>query len=135
MHDSEGNPLAVGDRITIEYEIASVHPDTDYCNVTAYSVLGRKPDENKECFTGNTAVTKKVTTPSDQDHKEASAKALYGANRTYDSLSDAERPHADTLQAAKAAAPGVSFGALIAVLKAVCASGAPQDLCAIINAA
>jgi hypothetical protein len=70
-----------------------------------------------------------------EDHKEAATQALFGAERTYDSLSDTERGHAETVAAAHAAAPEVSFGSIIAILKAVCASGAPQDLCAIINAA
>lgn len=56
MHDRNGTPLKVGDVITVEYQITSVSPGPDYCNITAQSIDGRKPDGLKECFSGNSAV-------------------------------------------------------------------------------
>lgn len=57
MHDLNGTPLAVGDRISVEFVITVIHPYTDYCNISAQSVHGRKPDGASEYFTGNSAVT------------------------------------------------------------------------------
>ena len=56
MHDLNGTPLKIGDKITIEYEINYVNPGEDFCNIGAQSVHGRKPDGSKECFSGNSAV-------------------------------------------------------------------------------
>ncbi|MGH2903914.1 MAG: hypothetical protein ACRDK7_10070 [Solirubrobacteraceae bacterium] len=56
MHDRNGTALKVGDVVSIEFEINSVSPGEDYCNVSARSVLGRKPDGQKEYFSGNAAV-------------------------------------------------------------------------------
>jgi hypothetical protein len=56
MHDRNGTPLRVGDIVTLEMVITQVHPGADFCNVTAQSVDGRKPDGLKESFCGNSAV-------------------------------------------------------------------------------
>lgn len=56
MHDRNGTPLQVGDRIMIEYEITAVSPGPDYCNISAKSHLTRKPDNTPEFFSGNSAV-------------------------------------------------------------------------------
>jgi hypothetical protein len=56
MHDRNGTPLKVGDIVTLELKITQVNSATDYCNVNAESVDGRKPDGLKEYFCGNTAV-------------------------------------------------------------------------------
>jgi hypothetical protein len=56
MHDKRGRELKVGDRILIPYVIESTSPGEGYCNVSARSVFGRKPDGLKECFSGNAAV-------------------------------------------------------------------------------
>lgn len=56
MHDNRGRPLKAGDRILIPFVIESTSPGEDYCNITARSVFGRKPDGLKECFSGNASV-------------------------------------------------------------------------------
>jgi hypothetical protein len=56
MHDRNGTPLQMGDIVTLEMVITHVSPGPDYCNVTAHSVEGRKPDGQKEVFVGNTQV-------------------------------------------------------------------------------
>lgn len=56
MHDRNGTPLQVGDKVTMEMVITSVSPGPDHCNVNATSVLGRKPDGLSEFFCGNSAV-------------------------------------------------------------------------------
>ena len=56
MHDRNGTELKVGDMVTIRYRITAVQPTPDYCNISAESVEGRKPDGGKEYFNGNTAV-------------------------------------------------------------------------------
>lgn len=56
MHDRNGTPLKVGDIVTLELKITHVQPGSDYCNVNAESIHGRKPDGSKEHYCGNTAV-------------------------------------------------------------------------------
>lgn len=57
MHDAKGRELKVGDVVLIPAIITDVQPTPDYCNVSAKSVLGRKPDGAQESFGGiNTAV-------------------------------------------------------------------------------
>lgn len=60
MHDRKGRPLAVGDVIIIPYVITSTSETEDYCNISAQSLYGRKPDGMKECFSGNAAVVLKA---------------------------------------------------------------------------
>lgn len=56
MHDMNGTPLKVGDRVTVEYVINGVSDVEGYCNISANSVHGRKPDGIPESFSGNSAV-------------------------------------------------------------------------------
>ena len=56
MHDRNGTELKVGDVVTVRYRITSVQAFSDYCNISAESVEGRKPDGYKEQFSGNAAV-------------------------------------------------------------------------------
>jgi hypothetical protein len=56
MHDRNGTPLKVGDIVTLKLKITSTSSGEDFCNVTAESVEGRKPDGLKEHYYGNTAV-------------------------------------------------------------------------------
>lgn len=37
-HDRNGQLLAVGDRVTVEYEVVSITPGEEYCNVGLKSV-------------------------------------------------------------------------------------------------
>lgn len=57
MHDARGRELKAGDRIIIGYVITGQSAGEDYCNVSAETVLGRKPDGGKEHYSGNAAVT------------------------------------------------------------------------------
>lgn len=67
MHDRNGNPLKVGDKVTIEAVITNLCPTPDYCNVTVETVHPRKPDGHKECITLNTAVMERVGRVIDAD--------------------------------------------------------------------
>jgi hypothetical protein len=59
-HDKNGNLLEVGDEVIVRYKITAIQTGDDYCNVSATSVLGRKPDGQPEYFSGNAAVVEKV---------------------------------------------------------------------------
>lgn len=67
MHDRNGTPLQVGDVVMVPYMITSLTPGADFCNMTAQSVYGRKPDGLPEYYSGNTAVCTLVT----RDHSAA----------------------------------------------------------------
>lgn len=57
MHDAKGRPLSVGDRVVIAAEIVSLSSGEDFCNVTVRTVLGRRPDSQKETISAiNTGV-------------------------------------------------------------------------------
>jgi hypothetical protein len=50
MHDAKGRELKIGDTVLIPVTITELYPTEDYCNVSAKSVLGRRPDGMKEAF-------------------------------------------------------------------------------------
>lgn|SRR5262249_2131054 len=56
MHDRNGTPLKVGDIIMIPARVTLVQPGPDYCNLSAQSLYGRKPDDMNENFSINTSV-------------------------------------------------------------------------------
>lgn len=57
MHDRKGRELVVGDLVLIPMVITSLSPSEDYCNVSAASYYGRRPDKCKETFSAiNTGV-------------------------------------------------------------------------------
>lgn len=57
MHDRNGTPLKVGDRVMVEGVITNLSESTpDYCNVTVQSIVGRRPDSQKEALCINTGV-------------------------------------------------------------------------------
>lgn len=60
MHDIYGREIKVGDEIIIRYVVTAIQPGSDYCNLSAQSLAGRKPDGCKEYFTGNSAVCERV---------------------------------------------------------------------------
>lgn len=66
MHDARGRALAVGDTILVAYKIEGVSPSEDYCNVSARSLIGRKPDGSKEYYSGNAAVVFRAN-PGDEN--------------------------------------------------------------------
>ena len=48
MHDHNGTPLKVGDKVMVEFLVKEVHATEEYCNLTLESVYGRLPDDKKE---------------------------------------------------------------------------------------
>lgn len=62
MHDANGTPLKVGDKVIIPGVITNLCAgNPDYCNVDVETTLGRRPDGNKEHFSAiNTAQIVKV---------------------------------------------------------------------------
>jgi hypothetical protein len=63
MHDANGTPLKVGDKVIIPGVVTQLSPMEDYCNVSVETTLGRKPDGEKNTFGAiNTAQIVKVAT-------------------------------------------------------------------------
>ena len=56
MHDHNGTPLKVGDRVMVEFVVKQVHATEEFCNLTLESVHGRLPDEQKETAVINSHV-------------------------------------------------------------------------------
>lgn len=57
MHDAKGRELKVGDMVLIPARITELYPTEDYCNVSAKSLYGRRPDGQFETFSAiNTGV-------------------------------------------------------------------------------
>ncbi|MDQ2083205.1 hypothetical protein RA307_23725 [Xanthobacteraceae bacterium Astr-EGSB] len=50
MHDAKGRELKAGDTVLIPATIKDLYPTDEYCNVSAVSLLGRRPDGAKETF-------------------------------------------------------------------------------------
>lgn len=68
MHDAKGRELKVGDIVLIPAKITQLSDSTpDYCNVTAQSVFGRRPDEAKETFCINTGVMLRANAGDEND--------------------------------------------------------------------
>ena len=67
MHDFNGTPLKVGDLVIVPAVITQLSTTADYCNVSLTTVLGRRPDDQKETVNAiNTGVLVKV---SSLDHQ------------------------------------------------------------------
>ncbi len=67
MHDAKGRTLSLGDRVMIPAVVTELHPTDDYCNVSAASALGRRPDGAKETFSAiNTGVMVRIN-PGDEN--------------------------------------------------------------------
>ena len=61
MHDVNGKPLKVGDRVNIPCVVKQCSTTEDYCNVSLETVHGRRPDGQKESISAiNTGVVEKV---------------------------------------------------------------------------
>jgi hypothetical protein len=70
MHDAKGRELKAGDVVLIPATITDLYPIKDYCNVSAKSVLGRRPDGVKEFFSAiNTGVMLRANEGDDNDLK------------------------------------------------------------------
>ncbi len=66
MHDRNGTPLQVGDRVLIEGTVTALAGGEDYCNVTVQTLAGRRPDGAKETFHAiNTGVVSLVERPAE----------------------------------------------------------------------
>ncbi|MGO9115748.1 MAG: hypothetical protein ACLP9L_41610 [Thermoguttaceae bacterium] len=64
MHDANGHPLKVGDKVLIPCDVVGLSGPNcpDYCNVMVTTTLGRRPDGQKESFSAiNTAQLVKVS--------------------------------------------------------------------------
>lgn len=71
MHDAKGRPLKVGDIVLIPAKIKELQPTEEYCNVSATSVLGRRPDGQSETFYAiNTGVMLRANTGDENDLTE-----------------------------------------------------------------
>jgi hypothetical protein len=62
MHDANGVPLHVGDRVIIEATVTELSGGgDDYCNVTVKTNVGRRPDKKPETISAiNTGVLVKL---------------------------------------------------------------------------
>lgn len=71
MHDAKGRPLKAGDIVLIPAKVKAVHATEDYCNVSADSLYGRRPDGVKENFGAiNTGVMLRANPGDDNDLAE-----------------------------------------------------------------
>lgn len=57
MHDRNGTPLRVGDKVMLPGTVTSCQVNVDYCNVTVDLLPMRGAGERRECWTGNTGQT------------------------------------------------------------------------------
>jgi hypothetical protein len=62
MHDANGHPLKVGDRVLIPCVVTNLSEGSeDFCNVSVKTTIGRRPDGARESFSAiNTGVLVKV---------------------------------------------------------------------------
>jgi hypothetical protein len=80
MHDAKGRELKVGDIVLIPAKITQLLAAEDYCNVSAASLKGRRPDGLKENFGAiNTAVLLRANEGDDNDTQELLLWASEGA--------------------------------------------------------
>lgn len=74
MHDAKGRELKVGDLVLIPACITQLQPTPDYCNVSAESVIGRRPDGARETFGAiNTGVMLRANAGDENDLGEFQA--------------------------------------------------------------
>ena len=71
MHDAKGRSLKVGDTVLIPAVVTELYQTEDYCNVAARSLLGRRPDGEKETFGAiNTGVMLRANPDDENDLAE-----------------------------------------------------------------
>lgn len=81
MHDARGRPLNVGDTVLIPAKVTSLSPSDEYCNVSAESVLGRRPDGAKEHFSAiNTGVMLRANPGDSNDLTDVAPETLTLSN-------------------------------------------------------
>lgn len=57
-HDANGQPLSVGDRVTMEFRVQSIQQGEDACNVSLEAV---NPDSQNESYLPNVACNSRLT--------------------------------------------------------------------------
>lgn len=67
MHDAKGRPLKVGDVVLVPFKIVGVSPTEDMCNVTAETLIGRRPDGKSDTVCTNTGVTLRCNDDGDAE--------------------------------------------------------------------
>lgn len=73
MHDARGRELKVGDLVLIPARVTELYPTEDYCNVSAESLYGRRPDGSKERFGAiNTGVMLRANDGDDNEGWQSS---------------------------------------------------------------
>lgn len=79
MHDAKNRPLKKGDLVLIPAKITELSATEDYCNVSATSVFGRRPDGQKESFSAiNTGVLLRANDGDENDWGEVLTLAAGG---------------------------------------------------------
>lgn len=79
MHDANGTKLEVGDRVFLPAVVTHLSPSEEFCNVSIESVVGRRPDGDKETISSiNTGVLVKDLSVAPPIDGEFSADAPAG---------------------------------------------------------
>ena len=74
MHDAKGRELKAGDMVLIPARIKELYQTEDYCNVSAESMIGRRPDHLRETFSAiNTGVMLRANEGDENDLAEIAA--------------------------------------------------------------
>lgn len=60
MHDRNGKPLAIGDKVNVPCVITALQPGAEYCNCTVETVEPMPPTKNKNTITFNTRQVEKA---------------------------------------------------------------------------
>lgn len=68
MHDAKGRELKIGDIVLIPATVTYLNPTEEYCNVSASSLYGRRPDGAKKTFGAiNTGVMLRANVGDEND--------------------------------------------------------------------
>jgi hypothetical protein len=79
MHDRKGRKLKVGDIILVPARITQLSATEDYCNVSAESLYGRRPDDQREHFSAiNTGVTLRANDGDENSTDDIAGRAPQG---------------------------------------------------------
>ena len=60
MHDRNGKPLKVGDKVNVPCIVTAVQPGAEYCNLTVETEEPMFPTQNKNTITFNSKQVEKV---------------------------------------------------------------------------
>ena len=64
-HDKNGNELILGDKVLVEFEVVSVQPFTEFCNVTLRTVERMPGNDSTSSLTLNTKQCNKILPPEE----------------------------------------------------------------------